>query len=440
MRSPRVNDGPAPGVKGEERLPRVIGTLGYAALTLNGVIGAGIFALPAVAAAAVGGLSPWLFVVCAVIILTVVLSFASAASFARHTGGPIVYATAAFGPFAGFQTGWMLWLSRVAAMAANTLLLVTYSAWFFPQLDAGWPRAAAVILAMGGLAAVNIAGVRQGMLAIYAMSVLKLLPLLALVGLGLFALRPEAAVPGDWPGAATLGETILVLLYAYVGFENAVIPAGEGRNPRRDIPRALIRTVLSITILYALLQWVAISLVPDLGTTERPLAAAADVLWGPVGGALLALTAVFSIFGNCLASVMGAPRLTYALATDGRLPAWFARIHPTFRTPHASIGFYAAVALLLALTDSFLWLAAMSTLVRLGVYVIVIVSLPRLQSASDGARAFRLPGGYLIPLLALALCAWLATHADARAWATAAVFFLIGSGLYGIARRRAASA
>lgn len=412
-------------------LNRDIGQLGFAAIALNGVIGAGIFALPAVAAAKSGYFSPWLFLICAVLIMTVVLSFARAASFFRDTGGPIQYAGQAFGPFAGFQTGWLTYIGRLAAVGANISLMVTYAAWFWAPLASGLGHQLTVVGTFILLAVFNIVGVRQSMTVVFIFSALKLVPLFLLIFMGLAHIRPEILLMGELPVTGTLGETVLILLYAFVGFESAVVPAGEARNPRRDIPRAITITVLTITIVYFLIQLISVSVLPDLASSKTPLADVAGILLGTTGAALLTLGAVFSIGGNCSASMLTAPRMTYALARLGSLPAWFGEIHPRFRTPLNSILFYAVIGLLLALSGSFIWLAVVSTLARLLSYILGIAALPVLEKRMEKTSAqFRLPGGYFIPALALILCLWLSSFASLTAWLTTAAFFVLGSVLY----------
>jgi amino acid transporter len=377
-----------------------------------------------------------MFLLCGFLILTVVLSFARAASFFRSTGGPIVYASHAFGPFVGFQTGWISYLSRVAAMAANTNLLVTYAGWYWPALNSGWIRATGIVVVLVSLTALNTIGVRRGMITVYVLTFLKMLPLFLLVLLGLPHLGPELLTTAELPSLDSLGETILILLYAFIGFEGAVVPAGEGRNPRRDIPRALINTVVTIAILYFLIQAVSFFVTPDLAGSKTPLADAALVLMGTTGAALLTLGAVFSISGNISASMLSAPRMTYALARDGVLPEWFSHVSPRFHTPSNSVLFYGAISLLLALSGTFIWLAVMSTLVRLLAYGMCIASLPRLEKViGEREDQFRLPGGWLIPGIALLLCIWLVTQASMVAWLTVLVFVALGSALYAWSKR-----
>jgi len=417
-------------------LRREIGKWGFGAIALNGTIGAGIFALPAIAVQQAGWFSPWVFALCGFLIMAIVLVFARVASLVGDTGGPVAYAASAFGPFAGFQAGWLLTLSRAAAFAANAHLMVTYAAWFLPPLGSGPLYTASVLALCLALAVVNILGVRQGMLALFAFTALKLLPLLLLILLGLGQVRPEIFSSDALPPLNSLGETMLVVFYAFVGFESAVIPAGEARNPRRDIPLALVRTILGITAFYVLLQAVAVSVAPGIGASDAPLADVATVLLGGAGAAVIALGAVFSISGNLTASMLSAPRMLYALGRQGSLPAWFGRVHDRFQTPANAIGFYAGFTILLALSGGFVWLAVVSTVVRLMVYVLSIATLPVLQRRDAGAdTSFRLPGGYLVPLLAAGISVWLMSFAPLESWLGAGAFMALGAVVYGLARR-----
>jgi len=240
------------------------------------------------------------------------------------------------------------------------------------------------------------------------------------------------------PEIDSFGETVLLLLYAFVGFESASVPAGEARNPRKDIAYALPITVLTITVLYFLIQWISISALPGLAESSTPLADVAVVVMGPVGAIILTFGAVFSIGGNCSVSMMTAPRMTYAMANMGTMPAWFGKVSPRFQTPVNSILFYAVIAVLLALSGSFIWLAVVSTLARLLTYILSIAALPILERKMPSIEGqFRLYGGYLIPVLGFVLCLWLVTYASQTAWLTTIFFFLLGSALYFITTKTA---
>lgn len=424
-------------IETEVGLRRDISQLGFATISLNGVIGAGIFALPAVAAAASGLFSPWLILLCAVLIMPIVLSLARAASFFSITGGPLAYVGHAFGPFAGFQVGWLFTLSRVAATAANTNLMVTYAAWFYEPLASGLARQLTITFILLFLIVINIIGVKRALLAIYVFTFLKLMPLALLILLGLTKLNPEIFAAEGLPTFDGLGETLLVLMYAYVGFESTGVPAGEARNPQRDIPRALVQSVALVALIYVLVQWVAISVAPDIGQSKTPLIEVSQILMGPWGALLIAAGAVFSIIGNISSMMVSGPRMVYAMGKAKLLPGWFGVIHSGFGTPANSIMFAGLLGIILALSGGFVWLAAMSTVVRLIVYVACILSLPRLHSALlPGQQAFDLPGGYAIPFLGLIISLWLIMQASADSWLFTGVFMAIGTVLYFLAKYR----
>ena len=422
--------------KPEPALRRAISKTGYSAMTLNGVIGAGIFGLPAVAAAKTGAFSPWLFVIAGLLILSVVLSFARASSMFRHTGGIVLYANHAFGPFVGFQAGWLAYLGRVTAMGANANLLVTYASWFWSPLADDFNRSILMSMMIMGLTWLNVRGVRHSIGIIYIFTILKLLPLSLLVLFGLGHIDLQMLGGAELPEFGQFSEAVLIVLYAYVGFEGTVVAAGEGRSPRRDLPRAMINTILVTGLIYILIQLVAISSLADLATSSTALADVAVVLLGPAGAALLTLGAVFSIGGNLQSTFLSAPRMTYALALDGSLPSWFAKVHRRHQTPHISLWVYGAFCLALALSGSFIWLAVMSTLARLLTYIVCIAALPRLEKTIEPVEnQFRLPGGLLIPAIAMILCLWLITYASAQAWLTCLAFMGLGTVLYVLSRR-----
>ncbi len=426
-----------PAEQSKSGLKKEIGQLGFGAIALNGTIGAGIFALPAIALERAGLFSPWIYVACGVLIMAIVFVFARVASYFSDTGGPVTYATRAFGPFIGFQAGWLLTLSRAAAFAANAHLMVTYAGWFWPALADGTAHLVGVGIVCVLLTAINIVGIKQGMMAIFALTVLKLLPLVLLVFLGISQTNPEIFAAADIPPLDSLGETMLIVFYAFVGFESAVIPAGEARNAKRDIPLALVRTILAITVFYFLIQIVTISVAPESADSRTPLADVAMILMGSIGAGILTMGAVFSITGNLTSSMLSAPRMLYAMGQLGSLPDWFGRVHPRFHTPSNAILFYAAFSIVLALSGGFVFLAVISTIVRLMVYVMCIATLPVLhRKLGEYDGQFRLYGGMTVPAIALLISIWLMTHASQQSWLTTGGFMLLGGVLYLATRRR----
>jgi len=419
----------------DENLKRDITRIGLAALVLNGIIGAGIFALPSAVAERTGALSPLIFVICGVLMLAVVTSFGQAASYFRNTGGPVLYAGTAFGPFVGFQAGWLLYLGRMIAFAANSNALVSYAGFFWTGVQDGVGRIVALAICFLAFTSINVMGVKRGMSATNLLTVLKLVPLLLFIGFGFVYIAPEKFTAFSASGFDRFSESLLLVVYAYVGFEGAVIPAGECRNPRKDIPKALIKTLLFTGVLYVLIQTICISVLPDLGQTKTPIADVAKVMFGSTGAQIMTLAAFFSIAGNLSAIVIAAPRMTYALAKDHSLPAWFGKVHEKYKTPSTSILFLGSVSFFLAVSGSFAWLAIMSSLARLLGFGITIAALPRLKKMfGSDSDSFKVPGGYFVPAFAFVVCIWLSLQADLRTWGMTAAFVLFGSLLYGITR------
>ena len=420
------------------QLRRDIGFFGAAFLVLNAMIGAGIFALPGKVAVNAGLLSPWLFLAVGVVFLAVVLTFAELSSYFRESGGPVLYATRAFGPLAGFGTGWILFLSRMTAFAANANVMAIYLGSLLPWFGEGAGRVAVISIITLGLTYANIRGVKDGVRTMGFFTILKVLPLILLVLLGLQHVTADALIPSASAVIEDLGGTTLLLVYAYVGFETMAVTAGETAEPRRTLPRALIRTVIGTGLLYFLIVLVFISVIPEDTYADATLVDVGRSLAGAAGAIGITLAAVFSIGGNLAGTMIAGPRLIFALAENRLLPAWFGNIHPKYATPDHSILVMGGLALVMALTGSFVELAVASSLSRMLSYILSIASLPIIRNrASDAmkARAYRIRGGYIVPLIGLAICVWLAAQATAENWRTVGILLAIGFVLYAVERR-----
>ncbi len=420
------------------QLRRDIGFFGAAFLVLNAMIGAGIFALPGKVAVNAGMLSPWLFLAVGVVFLAVVLTFAELASYFRDSGGPVLYASYAFGPLAGFGTGWILFLSRMTAFAANANVMAIYLGSLLPWFGEGVGRAAVISVITLGLTYANILGVKDGVRTMGFFTILKVLPLILLVLLGLQHVTADTLIPSAAAVIEDLGGTTLLLVYAYVGFETMAVTAGETAEPRRTLPRALIRTVIGTGILYFLIVLVFISVIPEDTYADATLVDVGRSLAGAAGAIGITLAAVFSIGGNLAGTMIAGPRLIFALAENRLLPAWFGNIHPRYATPDHSILVMGGLALVMALSGSFVELAVASSLSRMLSYILSIASLPIIRNrASDAmkARAYRIRGGYLLPLVGLAICLWLTAQATAENWRTVGILLAIGLVLYAVERR-----
>lgn len=423
----------------DEGLVRRMGAVGIGLLALNGMIGAGIFGVPAGAAALTGTWSPLVFVACALLLGVIMLCFAEIASRFDRTGGPILYIDTAFGRFAGFQTGWAFYIARLTAYAANLNLLIVSLGYLWPAADEGWIRVALMAGILGILCWINVTGIKRAVGSLGVLTVLKLIPLISLVIFGLAWLAPSGgSFAGQAPPASgDFAAAALLVIYAFVGWESALVPAGEVEKPSRAMPMALFGALGVATVLYVLIQAISVAALPGLAESERALVDVAEVLMGPAGALLLTIGVVVSVGGNVAGTMISAPRLTYALARDGNFPAWFGRVHPEYRTPANSIVFFTALTLLLSVLGSFVWLAAMSALVRVLIYMACIGAMPRLraQPADDGSAGFRLPGGWLIPVVAFAACGLLLIQISLQSVLATALVLAVGAAIYWVVRR-----
>ena len=421
----------------EELLPRNLGLWGIWLLVINGFIGSGIFGLPAGATRLAGAWSPLIYIACALLILPIVLCFSEAASYYRGTGGPIRYATDTYGRFVGFQTGWLYYIARVVAFSAGSVLLVDSISYFWPAANQGHWRWMLLAVICFGMTIINVIGNVRAIRSLGMFTVLKFIALLGLVFFGFPYLGlPDVDAMRQGSLAPDIGGAILLLMYAYVGFESATVPAGEARNPARDMPRALLLGTLVAGLLYLCIQLISMAALPDLANTTTPLLDVAAVLFGDTGAVLLMAGLVASVGGNLLGAIFSSPRMSYALALDGSLPPWFAAVHPTFLTPANSIVFFGVVSFLLAAFGSFIWLAAISVLARLFVYIVTCASVPALRRQHEGADGFRLKGGALFPALGILACLGLLVQVSLASLLVTAAFALFGTFLYGLAQRR----
>lgn len=418
-------------------LRREIKYFGAAFLVLNAMIGSGIFALPGKVAVNAGLMSPWLFLVVGLVFLAVVLTFAELASYYDNSGGPVLYATHAFGPLAGFSTGWVLFISRMTAFAANAGIMATYLGSLWDFFAGGIGRALVITVVILGLTYANVIGVKDGVRTMGVFTVLKVTPLLLLVLFGLQHVTSETLIPGGSLFFENVGGTSLLLIYAYVGFETLAVTAGETSRPRHILPRALVTTVIGTGVLYFLIVLVFVSVVPAENYDNATLVDVGRALAGPIGAVVITLTTVFSIGGNCAGTMISAPRLIFALGENRQLPNWFAHVNKKYGTPDHSILVMGGLALAFALTSNFVELAVASSLSRLLAYILSIASLPIIRRQADEetrAQAFHIRGGYTVPIIGLAICLWLTSHASVQDWKTIGMLLGLGLVLYVVER------
>jgi len=400
------------------RLVRAIGRYDLTAAVVNGVIGSAIFTMPASQAALTGAWSPLAALAAGVGVLAIVLCFAEVASRFPDAGGPYLYAREAFGPAVGFQAGWLTFWIRVTALAANLNVFVEYAAVLAPALGSPAGRALTMVAIVAVVTAINLVGVKQAAITVNLFTVAKLTPLLLLVVLGL------PAVSADVLASQTVAEpnwtrAILLLMFAYGGFEAPLIAAGEARDPRRDSAFALVMALFVISSFYLLVQLVVVGVVPRVAGVNAPIAAAFAVLIGPLGTSLAAAAAMTSIYGYATGNTLQSPRVLYSMAASGELPSLLARVHARYKTPHVAILVYALVTLAVAWTGTFESTATLSAIVRLVTYGLTCAALLVLRRKRPlDAPGFRLAGAELIAPLAVAFCLWLLlSRSFAQAWA-----------------------
>ena len=395
-------------------LKRAVGRWGLAALMLNTMIGASIFGLPSLIAARLGRLSPWAYVAGAAIAASVAACLSEVGSQFSETGGPYLYARAAFGRLVAIQIGWLTWLTRIASASAVVNLFVSYLTEFLPAARLPLVRAGILTLVIGFLAVVNYRGVSGGSIVNNVFTSAKLLLLLLFIGAGLGALvlhpgirvSPEA-VPAE---AANWLDAIVLMILAFGGFEAALFIAGEARDPRADAPAALLVAIASVAAVYISVQYVVIYTLPSAGTSATPTVDVARRFLGPWGVSLVALGTLISSYGSVSANMLHTPRLTFAMGEQGDFPRVFAAIHPRYRTPHFSIVAFAILFLAFSIGGDFRWNATLAAISRLFLYGTIAAALPRLRRLRPHASRFRLPAAPLFVGLTLVSTAILVTR------------------------------
>ena len=422
-------------------LVRAIGRWSLAALTINCIIGSGVFGLPSVIFGLLGNASPFAWLFASAGTALVMACFAEVASRFDQTGGVYLYARTAFGRTTGIAIAWLGWLARLTAAAANANLFIIYLAEFWPAAKTVIPRLIVLTILLVTLTAVNYMGVRRGTLQSNLFTAAKLITLAAFIATGLLFLlikhhplviSTPAGSPKTWLHA------VLLLLFAYGGYETALMPGGEAKDPRRDYPFALLTALVVCTIVYTMTQWIIISVLPQASMTDRPMATAAQIMLGPWGAGLVSVGVLVSCYGYLSANVLGFPRILFALAEHGDMPSLMAKVHPRYRTPHLAIILFAVLLYAFSLAGSFQWNLVISAITRLLYYGSVCAALPVLRRNSNvPAARFHLPLGDLIAVLAVGVSLLLFPKLDRPALLVMGVLTIciVANSLWAAARR-----
>jgi APA family basic amino acid/polyamine antiporter len=406
------------------------------ALVINSVIGAGIFGLPSQVYALAGTYSLAAYAVAAIAIGLFVLCFAEVGSRFGGTGGPYLYTRVAFGPLIGFEVGWLMWVARIAGFASVVNLSVAYLAFFIPAANSDAWRAVVITVVAVLLAGVNIAGLRTSATVTNVLTAGKVIPLFLLAVVGFFVIDPQRYSFAVIPAYGAFSKATLLVMFAFAGFESALIPTGEMRDPQRHLPFSLFVGMSVVTALYIGVQAVCIGTVPDLAHAVRPLSDPALQIVGRAGESAVAAAALISIVGVLNAIVFSTPRLLFAMGQNGELPRVFASTHARFRTPVAAIVATTAAAVLLALFSTFVSALTVSTIARLVAYMATCAALPVMRGRTELPRpSFSAPAGLLIPAAAIALGVWLISNSPWAEVRVAVIFACVGILLYFVSAR-----
>lgn len=395
----------------QEGLIRGIRRWDLVAVAINAIIGAGIFGLPSRVFALVGTYSLIAFIVCAIVVALIILCYAEVGSRFNETGGPYLYAREAFGRVAGFEVGWLMWLARLTAFAANCNLLIDYLAFFWAPATTHYWREAIIVVVVAALAAVNVLGVRNAARVTNIFTVGKLIPIVLFIAVGMFFLNSQSYSFGARPTYGTFSSSVLILIYAFSGFEMAAIPAGEVRDPQRDLPLALLTAIGVVAFLYISIQVICIGALPALASSQKPLADASSIFLGRAGAAIISAGVVVSIIGNLNVIILAGSRLPFAMSERGELPRIVSATHRRFFTPHTAILITSALAMALTLWSTFSKQVNLSVIARLISYSVTCAALLVFRRKRDAPPAmFKAPAGAAVAIVALLLSAWLLSN------------------------------
>lgn len=396
----------------DEGLKRVIGVTGLSLNIINYTIGAGIFALPAIISLQLGAFAVFGYIFCGIMLAAIMLCYAEIGTRVTSAGGSYAYVETAFGNFAGFIVNWLLVFAWGILSSAALINIVADSlSVIYPVFSNPWMRALLFFVLIGFMILINIRGTKQGVAFVKWITVIKLLPLIGIIIFGFGHIKLGNLHWEYLPSLNTFGNTVLILFFAFAGFESALGVSGEIKNPKRTVPLSILLGAALVLIIYLLLQAVTQG---ALGTQmesvkDAPLAAVAEKIVGPVGGTLLLLAAAISCFGTVGGDVMNTPRVLFAGANDGLFPKFLGKVHPKFATPYLAVITYASLIFIFSVSGGFKQLAILASAAILLIYLAVILATIKLRMKKQDAveKTFRVPGGLVIPFIGIAAIVWL---------------------------------
>jgi amino acid transporter len=417
-------------IKSDEGLKRVVGAPALAMSIVNGTIGAGIFALPAVVGIQLGAFSLFSYLFCGVMLAAIMLCYAEIGSRLTTSGGSYAYVESVLGPLAGFIVNWLFFFGwGVLSCAALLNIIADSLTVLYPVFSNAWIRALLYTLILGQLIIVNVRGAKQGIFFVQFITIIKVLPLAGIILFGFSHIQAENLRWEQLPSIKTFADTALILFFAFAGFETSLGISGELKNPKRTVPLGLLLGGTVIISIYILLQTVTQGV---LGATmvnfkSAPLAAVANEIIGPVGATILLFTAAISCFGSVGGDVFATPRMIFAGAKDGLFPKYLASVHTIYATPHLAVITYASLIFILSISGGFKQLAILASSAILLIYMAVIVSTLVLRSRKEDVteKAFRVPGGWIIPVLGIVSIIWLLSSLTSWELLSAMIFITL---------------
>jgi len=415
------------------KLIRSISRWDSLALMINATIGGGIYGLPSQVFAKSGSYSLLAMLVCVAVISLIIFCFAEVGSRFSGTGGPLLYAHEAFGPLAGFLTGWLSLVLRILGMAAIATITVSYLGFFFPFAQSDFGRRLFLSLLIIALCYINLLGIKQSVLLNNIFTIGKLFTLLFFVIIGMFFIKAENFNFTKPVTFEAFSASVLLMVYAFSGFTGAITTGGEMKNPQKDIPYSLISVQIFKTVLYMLIQVVCIGTLAALGHSQKPLTDAAGSFLPGWGGIVITIGALISFTATLNGGVLVASRLCYGLADKNLLPSFMGKVHHRFHTPHISLFFICGIMLVLTLTNSLLFLLSVSALGTLIVYIVTCASLIKLRKKKDiPAAAFVLPAGKVIAVLSILFCIMIMTGSTVQQLLYILSVLIAGALVYGL--------
>ena len=398
--------------KTKEGLKRVVGVPGLALAIINGIIGAGIFALPAIVSIEMGAFGVFGYIFCSIMMAAIMLCYAEIGSRVTTSGGSYAYVEAAFGGFAGYIINWLYFFGWSILGSAALMNIITDSlAVIFPSFANPLIRTIFFFVLIGIMILINVRGAKQGIVLIKGITIIKLLPLLGII---IFGFSKVKAANLHWehiPSLKTFGDTALILFFAFAGFETTLGVSGEFKNPKRTVPLGIFVGGIVVLIIYMLLQTVTQGMLGAdmVSFKDAPLAAVAEKIVGPAGATILLITAAISCFGGVSADVMATPRSLFAGANDGLFPKFLGKVHPKFATPYVAVTIYGSLIFIFSVSGGFRQLAILASAAILLIYLAVILATIKLRMKSPGTaeKTFKAPGGLIVPIIGIASITWL---------------------------------